>query len=254
MLRGRAVCLCAKMEMAMRTEDEVEAHRQAAQRHVMRCKLCNMGGNPDCKCHERYRVEMGAFEACVPRDFWKVQATDITHNLDAFKEHIKIYAASLDKALKRGYGLLCVGPNGVGKSMFISYVLMKAIRAGRNAYYTTLPQLDYDMKLGFTDEAARHRLEWLLSSDFVAIDEVGKEHLKGEGSSFTKVQLERILKARFDDSMPVLLATNMGSDEVDGYYGPSLASIFKGKYRQVMFMAGDQRAKLSKKMEDDMGY
>lgn len=239
----------------MKTAAEVEDFRRQARRDViLRCKECNLGADPDCGCHARFRLRVAAFEASVPRDFWEITAEDIAHNKGVFDTMVRVYASKLKLAMKRGYGLLFLGANGVGKTTFISWVLMEAIRAGRSAYYTTLPQLDYDIKRGFTDDAARERLEWLLTSDFVAIDEVGKEHFKGQEGSWTKTQLERILKERFDDSAPVLLATNMDYSTVEKTYGPTMASIFNGKYQQVTMLPGDFRENLRKKMDKDMRY
>lgn len=239
----------------MRLAEEVEDFRRQCRRDViLKCKKCNMGADPDCGCHGRFLLRVAAFEAAVPRDFWSIKPEDIKHNNGVFDTMVQTYAAKLRLAMKRGYGLLFLGANGVGKTTFMSYVLMQAIRQGRTAYYTTLPQLDYDIKRGFSDETARARLDWMLTSDFVAIDEVGKELFKGEGGTWIKTQLERILKKRFDESQPVLLATNMDYPTVEKTYGPTMASIFTGKYQQVTMLPGDYRENLRKKMAKDMGY
>lgn len=239
----------------MRTEIEVEEYRQKARTEiVISCKKCNMGADPDCSCHQRFALNVAAFEACVPRDFWTVTADDVKHNKVAFDTSVKTYVGGLKRALKRGYGLMFLGPNGVGKTMFVSYVLVETIRRGRTAYYTTLPQLDYDLKRGFNDDKARERLDWLLTSDFLAIDEVGKELFRGDQGGWVKTQLERILKQRFDESMPVLLATNMDYETVEKTYGPTMTSIFNGKYQQVLMLPGDWRENLRKKMQKDMKY
>ena len=239
----------------MKTEAEVDEFRKdATRRIVMKCKKCNMGSDPKCSCHRRYHREVQAFEACIPRDFWKVKAEHVKHNVEPFKAYIEVYAQQLKLALHKGYGLLLLGANGVGKTMFISYVLMEAIRQGRTSYYTTLPGLDYNLKRGFTNDILKDRLDYMFTSDFVAIDEVGKEHFKGGEGSWIKTQMERILKQRFDDSMPVLLATNMDLDGVASAYGPTMMSIFNGKYQQVTMMPGDFRGNLHAKMEKDMGY
>lgn len=239
----------------MKSAVDVEEFTAKARRDiVLKCKKCKMGADPDCSCHQRYAESVAAYEACVPRDFWTVKAEDITHNTEVFNDLVKTYTKHLKRALKRGYGLLFLGSNGVGKTMFTSFVLMEAIRRNRTAYYTTLPQLDYDLKRGFNDHTARERLDYMLSSDFIAVDEVGKEHFKGEQGGWLKTQLERILKARFDESMPVLLATNMGLPQLEEIYGPTLASIFNGKYQHVEMENGDFRDKLRKKMHSEMKY
>jgi DNA replication protein DnaC len=199
-------------------------------------------------------MAVAAYEACVPRDFWSVRAKDITGNREVFDGVVRKYARRLDTALKKGYGLVFLGDNGVGKTYLISYVLMKAIRAGRSAYYTTMPQLDHDIKRGFSKSKIEEHLAWLLTSDFLAIDELGKEHYKPGQTTFMDTQIERILKQRCDDSLPVLLATNLDHEALIKSYGPTVGSIIAGKFQAVAMEPGDYRVKMAKRMTGDMGY
>jgi len=236
----------------MRTRDEVADYEsQARLAIVYGCKLCR-GRDSSCACHGRLRVEVEAFEACVPRDFWKVVPGDIHHNKAAFDDTVRPYCDKLRIARAKGYGLLLLGDNGVGKSVFSSYVLTRAIAIGYTAYYTTLPRLDHELKRGFNDRVAADRLREMLTSDFVALDEMGKEHFKG-GDSYMRTQVERILKDRYDDGMPTLIATNASARELKKVYGATLASILTGKYQIVMLEPGDYREQMRKKMERDLG-
>lgn len=236
----------------MRSEEEVEEFKRQALNLTAKCKLCK-GLNPVCECYYRAQVETEAYEACIPRDFWHTKAKEITHNKPAFDGPVTRYCAALKRAAGKGYGLAFLGDNGVGKSMFISWVLMAAIRTGHTTYYTTMPQLDHDIKRGFTDREVAARLEVMLTSDFLAIDEMGKERHKRD-SGFNLVQIERILKKRYDDSMPVLIATNLDMDGVVEFYGSTIGSILKGKYELVNMEPGDHRETMAKKMRSDMGY
>jgi DNA replication protein DnaC len=165
---------------------------------------------------------------------------------------------NLRQALKRGYGLVFLGNNGVGKTYFISYILMEAIRQNYSVYYTTLPQLDYNIKAGFDDYKLQKRLDLMLTSDFLAIDEMCKEKHKTTISTnvatFMDTHVERITKQRCDDSMPTLMATNVNFKTLLGTYGESVASIIEGKFRPVTMMPGDYRKKLALKMNKEMGY
>lgn len=238
----------------MRTEEEVaEFQAQMVRSIVHECRKCH-GADPECSCGVRSATAVAAYEACVPRDFWGIKPSDITHNIEIFRGVVQKYVGRLDKALSRGYGLVFLGDNGVGKTYFMSYVLMEAIKAGRTAYYTTLPQLDHDIKRGFNDPSAERRLAWLLTSDFLALDELGKEQHKRGQTSYTDTQVERILKQRCDDSLPVFIATNLDHEALLGAYGPTVGSIIGGKFQTVVMEPGDYRVKMSAKMTDDMGY
>lgn len=241
----------------MRTKDQLEEFEQQAQMIRYRCKECR-GLDHNCKCFNDYLVSKGQYEACIPRDFWNVKSKEISHNKGVFDNVINKYCKKLNKALKGGYGLALLGSNGVGKTYFISYVLSKAIRKGRSAYYTTMPQLSYDIKASFGDKEKTKRLEYYLTSDFVAIDELGKERLskknRAEEVSFIDTEIERLMKSRCDDSLPVILATNMNQQDMFSSYGSTIGSIILGKLKIVSLKDGDFRVNLAKKMNEEMGY
>jgi len=239
----------------MRTETEVEEFKaQAQDAYILRCKVCG-GDDPACSCNVKFRIAVAAYEAGIPRLFWNKTSKNVRRNKSIFNGVVAPYVERLKKARLHGYGLLFVGDNGTGKTMFATYVLMEAIRKGYTAYYTTMPQLDWDIKAGFKEHKAEDRLNWLLSSDFVAIDEMGKErHGKNPNDTYLNTQVERILKQRCDDDMPLLLATNMNTNDLFEHYGPTVESMVGGKFQVAALTPGDYRKRLQKQMQKDMGY
>jgi len=197
-----------------------------------------------------------AFEGCIPFGFWNVLYKKINHNKDIFENIIIKYVAKLNIALRKGYGLIFVGDNGTGKTHFSCYILSAAIKKGRTVYYTTLPELENNLKRGFNEWNINKRLNYFLSSDFVVIDEIGKELVgkKRSDGYYITCQFERILKKRFDDNMPTILISNLSAGDLMQTYGSSIESILNGKYRLVQFETGDYRDKISKRMDEEMGY
>ena len=239
----------------MKTKLEVDRFEAESSRRVSQCQKCK-GSLEDCECSKIHIFEVAAFEACIPRDFWHFKSTDIEHNRRPFDQLVAPYLKRLNTAHKRGYGLLFSGPNGVGKTTFISYVLLRAIRRGKTAYYTTMLQLAHDIKSGFNDPEAQDRLEWMLTSDFFGLDEMGKEHHReASEQTFMKTQVEMILKRRFDECKPTLLGTNLDTSKFSAMYGTSVASMVSGKYRVVYMEPGDiRKSKLANRMNEEMGY
>lgn len=235
----------------MRTEDEVDEFKESIIRsYTSNCKNC-AGTDQTCDCWRRVWRAVASYEACIPQDFWNVVPSDVVRNVDAFQEMIQPYTERLSKALKGGYGLVLIGDNGVGKTMLLSYVLVEAIKLARTTYYTTMPQLDWNIKEGFSSQQYAERLKWMLSSDFLAIDELGKERKKRD-SQFSDQQIERILKQRFDDSMPVLIGSNMDMAQLSEAYGSTIGSILRGKYQVLQMEPGDFRNTLHERMKTDM--
>lgn len=237
----------------MRSESEVDEYK--ARTHntlILDCRKCRNTGI-ECDCVFRWKVDVAAYEASIPEQFWNIRPKSIKYNRGIFKKIIQKYVKKLDTALERGYGLMLLGDNGVGKTMFMCYVLMEAIKEGMTAYYTTMPQLDRDIKRGFKDSEAENRLEWLLTSDFLVIDELGKERAKAS-NAYMDGQIERIIKQRTDGNQPVLMSTNMSYQEIMESYGPTIISMLTGKFQAVTMEHGDYRERQQDQMKSEMEY
>lgn len=192
------------------------------------------------------------WEACIPKTFWNVVSNDVTHNKQVFRKVVVPYRKRWKVALRNGYSLLFVGDNGAGKSLFTSYILTQMIKRGLSVYYTTLAQLDIDIKKSFRDKEFETRLEQMLESDFLAIDELGKAKFKAD--DYLSSRLEHLLKKRYDDGDPVLLASNISHDDLCKMYGSTFESMIEGKYRIISLEPGDFRKIAKSKMKKDMGY
>lgn len=189
------------------------------------------------------------YAAGVPRSFWNVRSSDVTHNKEIFSKVICQYRKMRRKVLSKGWGLVLMGDNGSGKTMFASYVATQFLRRGTSIYYTTLVGLNEDFKRGFSDPAFSARLETALEADFLVLDELGKE-LRADGH--LGVRLEQILKQRYDDARPTVLATNLSWDELVKRYGSSIESMLEGRYLKVPLSAGDYRKVSKHRMKKDL--
>ena len=233
----------------MRTEHEVNSFQRRTRAEITaKCKCSD-----SCDCREKAVFLVKLYESCIPHDFWDLTSKDIKFNVGSYNNVVKKYIKNLNTALRNGYGLLLSGDNGVGKTTFISLVLKDALGKGRTAYYTTLPDLLYDISKGFRDKDLSERIEYLLSSDFVAIDEIGKDKTKNRIFA-AEFHFERILKNRFDSALPTLLASNMSQKEIKATYGKTVDSMLRGKYQTIAMKEGDFRGELRKRMVKAMDY
>lgn len=237
----------------MRTLEDVEEYDAVAfHNYVSCCKICG-GVDIDCSCREKHRIAVAAYEACIPQSFWWNREEDTIINKEVFSGTIKPYIRNMNKALRNGYGLILSGDNGVGKTHFISYILISAIKSKRTVYYTSMLDLDFNIKRGFRNSVLEERLNWMLDSDFLAIDELGKEKTKST-VQYMDTQIERILKSRIDNNLPILFATNVDVDSLDELYGATVASMLSGKFQVVTMEPGDLRKSFQYQMRKEMGY
>jgi hypothetical protein len=200
---------------------------------------------------EKARFRMLCYIACIPKDFWTARKEHVSHNRETFDELVLPYVKRHRTARRYGYGLMFMGDNGSGKSMFISYVLTQMIWRGYTVYYTTMSQLALDLGRGFHDHEFAREHEELLRSDFLAIDELGKEH---DRSEFLQKRLEHILKSRYDDHEPTLLGTNLGYGDFCEQYHSTVKSMIDGKYQKTVLESGDFRKTTAAKMRKRMGF
>jgi DNA replication protein DnaC len=232
--------------MARRTLRKAARIGLRTARQVERYEARLEGLDPD-----RARFKMLCYLACIPKDFWSAKDADVNHNRDHFEKLVLPYVKSHRKARRYGYGLLLMGDNGSGKSMFLSYILTQMIYRGYTVYYTTMQQLALDISTGFNDHEFARELEEQLRADFVVIDELGKEHDRAE---YMQKRLEHLLKSRYDDNDPTLLGTNLSLGDFVEQYHSTIKSMVDGKYSKAVLDTGDFRKAPAAKKRQRMGY
>lgn len=197
-------------------------------------------------------VNLDAYEACIPMDFWLASVDAVTHNKQALEMRIHPYLKSLNRARKSGYGLALFGNNGSGKTYFACIVAMAAVRKRWGVYYTTALQLDHDYRRCWSDKDRLERLEWYLDCDLLVLDELAKEKTR-DGDAYGRLHIERILKRRADDCLPTVLCGNGTREDIVSAYGESIDSIVGGKFVVANLKPGDFRKTVNEQVLKDIG-
>lgn len=232
----------------VKTQAEIDHHESRARARMLQCPKCE-GASLSCECRRRFAHETRCFEACIPESFWWAERSQVHYNVEIFEDLICGYIKNVPIAHREGAGLFLYGANGCGKSMFLSYILSRIARSGKfSCYYTTMPQLAKDISSTWNDRTgeAANRLAYYQSSDFVVIDELGKEARNKMNDSFARQELERWAKERFDKVQPTLWASNVAPSDLEvdpekGGYGETIISVIEGRCNVVPMEPGDFR-------------
>lgn len=173
----------------------------------------------------------------VPREF-----TDATFGQYDFGEEyndlLRRYLENIPLMFSDGINLLFYGPNGTGKTWISSLIVKEAYIRRYSTYRVTLQEL-IDMTFK-NDENTEFRLHRIVTSEFLAIDEIGKEIF--HKNQYNIIRLEEILRKRETLGRPTIVCTNLQIDDLTTIYGSSISSLLMGSYIQLLMDGEDNRS------------
>lgn len=142
----------------------------------------------------------------------------ITDNNAKVYEKFKNYVKFSEQMIKENIGLFVYGDNSSGKTHATACLCNELLRKGHKCIFTnlaTIKNLLFDKKRGMTMEEVVRRF---IKSDFVFIDDVGKEFLGREYDASTSKWLEKVLfellNARANEDKPTIFSSNYSIQEL----------------------------------------
>lgn len=176
-------------------------------------------------------------ESNIPIEYWSLK-------MDHFKGDPRLhnryeeYTRSLKEAYQGGYSICFAGGHGLGKTMTITCVLKKAVEKGYSCLYTTLSDVVNVLTQGDSEVKFLARRE-LAMVDFLAVDEFDPRFMASDSAADLYARsLESILRARSQNRLPILMATN-SPNPVESFTGTlkeSIGSLMQG-YIQLFVVA-----------------
>lgn len=156
-------------------------------------------------------------------------------------QQIAEYTKNLTNARKKGISLLLAGSNGTGKTLLATSILKTAIRKGFSAQMTSLGGIIQVYTDGWADPRKRQIFdERIKNSDFLLIDDVGKEY-QAKNSDLTEIMFDNLIRYRVFRRKPFILTTNTSPTDLKNRYGNSLMSLLQGKTINLRVVDGDYR-------------
>lgn len=135
--------------------------------------------------------------------------------------------------------LLFVGGTGLGKTFLSACVAKSVADRGYSVVYETANRLFTNLeRVKFTgDEDSRKEAEKYNTCDLLIIDDLGTE-MPGQ---FVTAALYSLLNDRLLAGKPMVVSTNLNTEELKRRYSPQIASRLQGSFSQMIFLGEDIR-------------
>lgn len=184
------------------------------------------------------------------KDHWDQPNMQIHLNYQEANELIKQiaeYVKNIDNAKRKGISIMLAGNNGSGKTLLAAAILKAAIRRGFSAQMTSLGGIIQTYTDGWGDPRKRVIFdERVKNSDFLLIDDVGKEY-QAKNSDLTEIMFDNLIRYRVFRRKPFILTTNTAPMDLKNRYGESLMSLIDGKTLKIKVISADFRRAVQNK-------
>lgn len=185
---SRCICKC-QAEERNRIERE-KAVKMAREEFLSRQKLSMLGK----------RYYNAAFH----------NALICSENADAYR-FAKNYCDNAKAAVENDIGMYFFGENSTGKTYLTACMCNELLRKGYSVLYTSVPVIIAEVQRSYSRKGEAlgiaEVVEKLANTDFVFIDDLGKEFLGGKTGFAERVLLE-VLNARYNNEKPTIFSSN----------------------------------------------
>jgi DNA replication protein DnaC len=166
---------------------------------------------------------------------------DFTGDREILK-FIEEYVDEVENNISQSRGVLLTGTLGTGKTMLMNLSFKRFLKANKNVYITSFPNLVSQYTKNWRGEGI---LSTLMNAPFLGIDDIGKTF---EGTQVSKdltcAALDYILRYRVQSCRPTWLTANIPAHEFKTQYTPAIASLLSEGCILAELNGADQREKM----------
>ena len=135
--------------------------------------------------------------------------------------------------------LLFSGDTGLGKTFLSACIARTVADRGYSVVYESASHLFTNLERAKfnADEAARKESEKYTACDLLIVDDLGTE-MPGQ---FTTAALYSLLNDRLLCAKPMIVSTNLNTEDFSRRYSPQVASRLSGNFQRIAFLGDDIR-------------
>lgn len=237
----------------MLTERDRKYLLKLKEKIISRCPKCR-GQNISCTCLDTFRLEFRKVKANIPSKYRDASLEQITHPQTAnARLKLNAYLLNLEHNHSEGLGLFLFGNTGLAKTFSACAILIEVLKRQMSTYFVTLDHCVSMYAAGWRDAAAKELFEEvIISSDFLALDEVGNE--PRTNLHLVKNCLNDILRQRSNQLLPTIITSNLLFDpkNIVDVYGEEVWSILNESTIPVEFRGVDFRQSVIKEANETL--
>ena len=219
------------------------------------CKLCEDSGyvqNKMCNCLRQALFLEGVANSGLGK-LPETQNFDNFHTsyysdpeaVNTVLDYCRHYANSFDEKTREN--ILITGATGLGKTHLSTAIGQEVIRRGYNCVYTSAQTLLSDFEYerfgrGYRDDSPDRTARYF-EADLLIVDDFGTEM----GNQFTVASLYNLINSRMNLGKPMIINTNLNSNEIRGRYDDRIASRLFGEF--IFFRLQGKDIRQQKRME-----
>ena len=143
--------------------------------------------------------------------------------------------------------LLFSGDTGLGKTFLSACIARTVADRGYSVVYESAGHLFAKLEQAkfYGDETAREEAKKYTACDLLIIDDLGTE-MPGQ---FVTSALYNLVNDRLLSGKPMIISTNLNSEDLPKRYSPQIASRLRGSFMRVAFVGEDIRLKKNRGMK-----
>lgn len=197
------------------------------------------GRDHDCNCRLQRQLAKHYSMSGIGVRYQRLDWSDFVGD-DSSLDQVSEYVLNHDKMLRRGMGLLLVGPLGVGKTFLATMVLKELIKRGHNCWSTTFANTIEAFTATWGNQEEK---QWFarkfMYSQVLLLDDLGRD--LRTGNNLPQSTFDSILRTRVQEGRTTLLTTNMSVRELENGYGSAVLSLLKEVSLRIEFTGDDFR-------------
>ncbi len=156
----------------------------------------------------------------------------------------KEFCQSVIDRTDNGQGLLLSGSVGTGKTHLAAAASIRLMESGVQVLYGTAAGILADIKKGWADDSDDDTMDRLCRARVLLVDDLGKEHSrKTDGWSWAQEQFFRVINARYENYMPLVITTNFDMKKLTESMGDAIVSRIVECCRGIRCDGADYRMK-----------